>query len=297
MEFRELKTFQCVATLLSFNRAADILNYAQSTVSAQIRSLENDLGSRLFERKRKSIRLTPDGETLLQYTERLVSIEEEIKSKLKEVKNLQGSLFIKIPQTVSTYLLPSIVHDYQLMFPRMSIHFDWCTYYSLKEAFYAGITDLAFLIINQFHDPQLNHEIVMPIKLLFVTSLRNPIVDKDSIRPEDLSEQNILFPTSDCSYPLLVKEMLTVSKVKPRSVYAFNSVEAIKQCLIADTGVAVIPEIAVRNEVEEGSLVNLTWNGPEIRAQLFLIWKKEKEISKALEAFMILVRNVFRKDT
>ena len=72
MEFRELKTFQVVASLLSFSKAAKILNYAQSTISSQMKSLENDLGYSLFLRKGNKIQLTKVGISLLEYTQKFI---------------------------------------------------------------------------------------------------------------------------------------------------------------------------------------------------------------------------------
>ncbi len=83
MELRQLKTFRTVATLLSFHRAADVLNYAQSTISAQIRALEEDLGVRLFDRLGKRIVLTDAGELLSQYAQKMLDIEAATLSDVK----------------------------------------------------------------------------------------------------------------------------------------------------------------------------------------------------------------------
>jgi len=102
MELRELKTFQKVATLLSFNRAAEVLHYAQSTVSAQIKALEDELGLPLFDRLGKQIVLTDAGEKLLKYSRRLLAFHEETYAEIKGQQELRGSLTIRIPQTVAT---------------------------------------------------------------------------------------------------------------------------------------------------------------------------------------------------
>ena len=82
MELRQLKTFRTVATLLHFNRAAELLNMAQSTVSAQIQVLEEELGTRLFERMNRRIVLTPAGERLLRYAGKLLDLEEEARGEV-----------------------------------------------------------------------------------------------------------------------------------------------------------------------------------------------------------------------
>ncbi|MGA7644044.1 MAG: LysR family transcriptional regulator, partial [Syntrophobacteraceae bacterium] len=77
MELRQLKTFLMVAKLLSFNRAADALNYAQSTVSVQIRGLEEEFGVPLFDRLGKQVVLTEAGQVLMRYAQKMLDIEEE----------------------------------------------------------------------------------------------------------------------------------------------------------------------------------------------------------------------------
>ncbi|MFH0994323.1 MAG: LysR family transcriptional regulator [Pseudomonadota bacterium] len=78
MELREIKTFKAVATLLNFNRAAEALHCVQSTVSAQIKALEEDFGVPLFDRLGKRVLLTEAGQVLLRYAEKMLALEDEI---------------------------------------------------------------------------------------------------------------------------------------------------------------------------------------------------------------------------
>ena len=77
MEMQRLQTFRTVATLMNFNQAAEILNYAQSTVSAQIKALENEMGVELFKRIGKTFRLTEAGAKMLVYADKLLAIKDE----------------------------------------------------------------------------------------------------------------------------------------------------------------------------------------------------------------------------
>jgi DNA-binding transcriptional LysR family regulator len=121
MEFRELKTFQVAAIMLSFSKAAEALNYAQSTVSSQIQSLENSLGETLFDRAGNKITLTKAGVKLLEYTRPLIDLEKEILCNFKSLNSSNENLVIKAPHSVSTYFLPSIMKEFQLMFPNIGL--------------------------------------------------------------------------------------------------------------------------------------------------------------------------------
>jgi DNA-binding transcriptional LysR family regulator len=70
----------------------------------------------------------------------------------------------------------------------------------------------------------------------------------------------------------------------------FNSIEALKQCALAGTGITVISEIAVQKEIAEGRLVALPWKGKRIYVNLFMIWQKNKWPSPTLKAFMDMTR-------
>ena len=109
MEIRQLKTFKAVADHLSFHKAADAINYAQSTVSAQIMALEEDLGIPLFERLGRHIMLTGAGENLYQYACKMLELAEAARADLIEGVRLAGSLTIRVPESFCVHRLTSAV--------------------------------------------------------------------------------------------------------------------------------------------------------------------------------------------
>ncbi|MEW5734239.1 MAG: LysR family transcriptional regulator, partial [Thermodesulfobacteriota bacterium] len=104
MDHQQLKTFRTVATLMNFNKAAELLHYAQSSVSAQVKALENELGVLLFERTGKKIRLTPSGEKMLLYAHKLLAIEDEARAEVSGRQREASLLTLRMPQTIATYL-------------------------------------------------------------------------------------------------------------------------------------------------------------------------------------------------
>ena len=110
MDTRQLKTFRTVAKNLSFSKTAEELNYAQSTISAQIRSLENELQLTLFDRLGKKVVLTNEGKSVLQYANRFREIEDEFISSLKKTDGITGELKIFAPNSICVYHLPQGPH-------------------------------------------------------------------------------------------------------------------------------------------------------------------------------------------
>lgn len=290
MEFRELKTFQVVASLLSFNNAANVLHLAQSTVSAQIRSLENSLGKELFIRSGKKISLTPEGVKLLDYTQKLINIEKEIQSVFGELNDQYGTLTIKTPQTVSTCFLPDIIKDFQFIFPKVGFDIDWCTSFNLVDIFKAGIIDLAFLITDQFEDKKLIVEEITKIKIILTAHPDDELLKNKRISIKDLNNQTIIYAKSDCNYIKILQKMLIQFDVKPKKLIAINSLDAIKKLLLLHNGIAFLPEMVVYDELNKGILKSLNWTGDDFNAKLIMIWSKEKHISEPLNAFMMMMK-------
>src|SRR5512142_3194123 len=146
MDFRLLKTFELVASFMSFNAAAKVLHCTQSTVSAQIRSLEEDLGTPVFERLGRRIALTAAGEELRRHTRRLLSYEHDIRAAVREVGETVGLISLRVPQSVAEQHLPKILQRFCASYPRVGFDVSNCGYYHLPEEMRTGEIDAGFLL-------------------------------------------------------------------------------------------------------------------------------------------------------
>jgi DNA-binding transcriptional LysR family regulator len=291
MELRQLKTFRMVATLQSFGKAALALDYAQSTVSEQIKSLEGSLGVRLFNRKNRRISLTPSGEMLLQYAQKMIDIEEEARSEITEQKEAHGSLSIRIPETVSTHYLPRILKMFRERYPKVRLNFARCAFYGLQQELASGIIDLAFLLADDsFTMPDTKTETLLKLPLVVVARAGHPFASRESVDIQNLIDEPILLPSEDCSYRVALERMITGENVEPATILNFNSIEAIRRCVISGAGITLATEIAVQDDVRAGRLSVLPWTGEQVEANLQMIWHKSKWISPILQAFMETVR-------
>ncbi len=291
MELQQLTTFRTVAAIGSFSQAAEVLGYAQSTVSEHIRSLEAELKTRLFKRAgSKRIALTPAGELLLRYGQKMLNLEAEIKSEVIAHTESQGSLSIRIPETISIHFLPPILQRFRKRFPKANLSFMNCVYFDLPEELSAGIVDLGFLITDDFRMPNLETELLCPIPLVLVTHPGHPLAQGPKIDLSRLKSEPLIVPANDCSYVQMLDRILTERKIHLPQVWRFNSIEAIKQAVMSGIGVAILPEIAVRREVKAGSLAGLPWQEKKVAANLIMIWQRNKWLPPLLRAFMEMVR-------
>jgi DNA-binding transcriptional LysR family regulator len=286
MEFKQLHTFLVIASLESFNKAADVLDLAQSTVSDQIGALENDLNVRLFNRERRRISLTTAGEILLNYARNMMDLESELRTEIKGNDKIQGSLSIRIPETMSIYFLPSVLHEFNRSFPLVDLSCHGCSYFGLAEELRSGVMNLAFLITDSFRAPDLETMVLRPVPLVLVSGPDHRLAGRGEIEPEDLKLEPVFAPTSDCDYfKILDRKMMEVT-VRLRSIFRVGSLEAIKRNLMAGTGVALLTRVSVEKELAGGQLAELALSGGMMNADMTMIWQKDKWRSPALHAFM-----------
>lgn len=292
MDLQQLTTFRTIATLGSFSQAAEIMGYAQSTVSEHIKNLETELQTRLFKRAgSKRVVLTPSGEVLLNYAQKMSNLEDEIKSEVNKPDEPHGTFSIRIPETVSIYYLPSIIKRFHQRFSKINLGFMNCVYFDLPEELKAGIVDLGFLITDTFQTVDLATEILRPIPLAMVTYPAHPLASASVIDLSQLKGEPLIAPANDCSYVQMLERVLTEQKVRLPQVWRMNSIAAIKQVVMSGTGVTVLPEIAVQDDVAGGNLVILPWREKGmITANLLMIWQKDKWLPPVLQAFMEMIR-------
>lgn len=292
MELRQLKTFLTVGKLLSFNRAADTLNYAQSTVSVQIRALEDEFGVPLFDRLGKQVVLTEAGQALMQYARKMLDIEQETISQVTGRTQPLGSLSIRIPQSLSTYCLPAILASFRLRHSRISFDINSCALDPLEHELKSGVTDVAFLMAESITARDLKSEILGIVELAVVTGADHPLAAMNSrMSIQDLEGECIILPKQDCSYRMTFEQMLAEKRVRTASIIEMNSIEAIKQCVIRGVGITIIPEISIREEARQGKLAILPWTEDQLETAVLMIWHKDKWLSPTLQAFMRCARS------
>ncbi|MFZ0942595.1 MAG: LysR family transcriptional regulator [Syntrophobacteraceae bacterium] len=292
MELRQLKTFLMVAKLLSFNRAADALNYAQSTVSVQIRGLEEEFGVPLFDRLGKQVVLTEAGQVLMRYAQKMLDIEEETHCEVAGHTLSQGSLSVRIPQSLGTYFLPAILQRFHSRYPNVGFDINSCAFHSLENELKSGVTDVAFLLAESINARDLKCEVLGVLPLVIVAKPDHPLAGRSSMAVEDLKGEAIILPKHDCSYRMVFEQMLTEKRIKTASIIEMNTIEAINQCVMRGIGVTIMPEITVKDEIHDKKLVVLPWSEEVLETAILMIRHKDKWISPTLSAFMEDAREV-----
>lgn len=294
MEIKQLKTFKAVADHLSFHKAAGAINYAQSTVSAQIMTLEEDLGIPLFERLGRHIMLTEAGENLYQYACKMLELAEAARADLVEGVRLAGTLTIRVPESFCVHRLTPVVVKFHNRMPNVKLRFITCAQEELKRDLRKGVTDLAFLLTESIQSKDLAVENLGTEHLVFVAAPNHPLSKIDKFETDMLADHTLLLSRVDCSYRRILEQILKESQCEPKMVLEFNSVAAIIECVAAGLGVTLIPEIAVRRELELKNLVTLPWSESNMEVAQLMIWHQDKWLSPIMKGFMDITREVLK---
>lgn len=295
MVIKHLQTFLIVARVLNFGEAARTLNYSQSTVSEQIQGLEQDLGTKLFERMGKKVFLTEQGRKLIPFAERILKEAAEIRDMFSDNRTVSGTLNIGAAETLCVFWLPPLLKEYQKSYPAVQINIKVGNCTDFPQWLQQNSIDVAFSLNDEAKQQQLRQLELFRGETVFVASPEHQLASGNVLQPQDLAGQTLLLPEGYCGYPVEVKNLLEKEQVKANTIMEFGSLEAIRQCVKNGLGISLLPELVVREEVKRGELVSFQWGGQPILIQAHMVFHRDKWLSPPLKALEILIADYVRR--
>ena len=288
MTITQLGTFLKIAETRSFTTAANLLGYAQSTVTTQVKQLEEELGCLLFDRLGKTVSLTPEGERLSARAEKMLQLEREIMLEVPAAEPA-GTLKLGVSESLCYNRLPRLLMAYKKMYPRMEIQLSFIMQDTFPAQLKKGILDAAYSLNPAEVCPDLVMLHDRPESLGFYATPDHPLAEKKRITEKDLAGTPLLLTSHDCSFRHMLQEDLAGASVAPHIALETSSKEILKQFAINEMGVAFMPEMAAEEEIKKKRLVKLNWQGNDfpIYAQIYI--HKDKHISKALAELVNMI--------
>ncbi|REE83890.1 DNA-binding transcriptional LysR family regulator [Paenibacillus taihuensis] len=287
MELTYLRTFREVAKWGSFTKAAETLGYAQSSITTQIQKLEEAYGAVLLERYGRKMVLTMAGEALLQYANYICRLHDE--SKEVVAKQSKGTLSIGTIETLASFYLPAYLQAYRKAYPDVNVAIQPGNEPFIIDAVKEGALDIGIILDPPFSDPELDCSILREEPLVIIVSPDHPLAGQGEIGVEDLENESLILTEDGCTYRAMLLKVLKSNQVTFKLSYEFGSLEAIKQCVTYGLGIALLPRIAVTEEVMAGKLAAIPFIHPECKFYTQLICAKKKWKSKAYVGFLELL--------
>jgi DNA-binding transcriptional LysR family regulator len=236
IDLESLKIFRTVVDEGGVIRAANKLNRVQSNVTTRIRQLEEHLGTRLFRREGRSIRLSADGQTLLVYADRLLRLADEAVNEMRAGKPKGVFRLGSLESTAGSRLAP-ILSRYHSLYPDVVVELATATAGALVTRLVNFELEAAF-VSEPFTAPDLNARPVFEERLVLITSRA---VRKVS-GPADIGRSTLIAFAQGCSYRKRVEEWLGSANVMPARILEFASYQAMIACVAAGSGFAVVPK-------------------------------------------------------
>ena len=274
LDLRSLEIFRAVAMEGSISRAAAKLNRVQSNVSTRIKQLETRLERELFHRQNRGLTLTPDGELLLTYADRLLQLSLEAADALNDGKPF-GVLRIGTMESTAAARLPALLSKYHQRYPNVAIELETEVAQVLLERLQTRKIDVAFVAEPvQFND--IETVSVFEEELVLVAPHSFPAIDDVGA----ISGKTMIAFESGCAYRRYLEEWLVESGIVPGGIMAVGSYLAILACVSAGTGFAVVPRSVLDTINSAGRIRTYDLPGKLRRIRTLMAWRKDYRSAK-----------------
>lgn len=284
----KLEIFNAVIETGSFSRAAERLYLTQSAVSQHIQDLEATLGTKLFERGARGVRLTPSGEILQEYTRCILNLLVEAENAVMNVEGISGGqLRIGATPGVGGYLLPEWIQAFRTRYPRLVVSLQTDVTARVTAAILSRALDIGFIEGELDDDEALTALVLESVPQRVVIGKNHPWYDQTSIPVDRLDGQAFIMRPPHSQTRIWLEQVLSQHGIQPEVAAELDSPEAIKQAVIAGMGISILPEYVIRRERELRLVHVLEVSGANMQRELKLVWNNRQPLNPIVRAFML----------
>ena len=292
MDFDQLHTFLEIVRLKSFSKAAQTCYRTQPAISAQIRQLEQELKTELFERFGSRISLTTAGKLFAGYAEQILELRRRGQDEINELERFpRGELVIAANEATCIYVLPQVFSEYKKQFPGVQLQVDRSYGTRVMEAVTENIADFGLTQLP-IQEKRVQVVDIYRDEIRMIAPARHAIAELSSVTCHDLVPYPLLLPTSGTTRARLntwlepVEDRIQVSM-------ELDSTEMMKRFTMAGLGLTFLAASNCREEVAAGKLRSVPMAPEPMARRLGLIYRKDKALSKAALGFIQVVLEQF----
>ena len=285
MELRNIKSFIKVAEFENFSKAAEVLGYAQSTITLQIQQLEQELGVNLFDRIGKRVLLSEKGRAFLSYANEMMKLEAEAIETVSENDTPTGTLRVGTIESIASSFLPALLEEYLKKCPHVHLDIVIGVTLELYDQLEKGNLDIVFLADRPVYRPALKTVYSRPISVPFIASATHPLANRRNVSPERLTQETILLTEKNNNYRQMFDELAIEHNVAFPHTQEISSIAIILHFLQKKIGVTFLPDYATLPILQENNLALFTVAGFDIRMYLLILFHKQKWVTPAMKYF------------
>lgn len=285
MDLDQLHTFLEIVRLKSFSKAAQTCFRTQPAISAQVRQLEQEMNTTLFERLGTRISLTHAGKIFAEYAEQILDLRRRAQDAINELERVpRGELVIAANEATCIYVLPQVFSEYKKLYPNVQLLVDRSYGTKVVQAVQDNLADFG---ITQLPVTEKKLEVVKVFsdEILLITPSRHPLAGLKAVVPSDVTGYPLLLPKSGTTRSRLNQWLEPVENDVQISM-ELDSTEMIKRFVIAGLGLSFVAASHCQEELMAGHLAAMGLGPEPMIRRLGLIYRKDKALSRAALGFI-----------
>ncbi len=293
MSDRRLQVFYTVAKLLSFTKAADALHMTQPAVTFQIRQLEEQFDTRLFDRTHNRVSLTEAGQLAYQYGERIFELYNEMEQAIKELTgDVRGALTVGASTTIAEYMLPALLGGFKAKYPEVNLRLKVSNTEGIVSMVENNVIDLG-VVEAPVSNKNLLVEICQEDELVLVLPPEHPLASREAVSASDLLDYSFICREEGSGTREVVTEYLKqqgIDRSDIKECLELGSSESIKGAVEAGMGISILSRASVGKEFELGMLAAVPLD-PPLRRPFSFVRQRQKFRLRAMEELLEFARN------
>lgn len=296
MEIRNLKTFQQVAEKSSFTAAANHLGYSQSTVSFQIRQLEEELNCQLFERVNHRIFLTEQGRELLDYAHKVLQLTEEFKQNMESSDRPEGIVHVVTPDSVCKSMMMANYGDFYRRYPGISLKFSTADTGDMFRMLDRNEADAILTLDSHVYGGEYVIAKEERVPMHFVAGTGSPYAKRKGISIEELVSEPFILTEKGMGYRRVLDKALAKKSLEVHPILELGRTDIITAVLEQGIGLSFLPDFVTEEGIAAGTLCYLDVTDVEAEVWKQLIYHRSKWLSRSLHAFIEYVKKAEFRD-
>jgi DNA-binding transcriptional LysR family regulator len=296
MDFEQLRTFLEVCRLRSFSRAAEKLMVTQPAISAQIRTLENEVGARLFDRDGGKVTFTAAGKVFEPFAEHCLQCHSHIMVAIGELhRTPRGEISVSANEATSLYVLPKVFAQFKRQYTRVGLSIVRADRARTLESVLNREVDFGIVSLP-LKDPRLLVDVIHRDEVVLIAPKNHSLAARESVKFPEVLQHSLLLPKQGRQREL-IEDLFRSYEVNPRVAMEVESSELLKRLIVAGLGLGFLPRSNVAIDEKAGTLQVLKLEGVRINRELALVYRKDKNLTRAAHAFLEIATGRARPHT
>ena len=289
MELTQLEFFVAVVEEGSFSKAAERVFRTQPAISIAVKRLEGEVGAPLLERSQKTPTLTEAGELVYDYAKRILLLRDQARDSVAELRSLaRGRVRIGANESTSLYLLPHLILQYRAKHPNVKVEIYRHVSERLPREVLDRNVDFALLAYEPV-DSELESFPILRDELVLIMHPEHSLAGRDPVTIEELGPESFLAHNVKTASRQKVIEVFAQHHTPLNITLELATVETIKRFVQLKIGLAFVPRMCVREELERGTLATVPVRGLSYQRTLWATHRRQMTASHAAAAFLTVL--------